>query len=132
MSSDSDSEADVPLGKLVIKSSPKPASKPSAVAQKKRKEEKRKDDVDAKKAKFAAKPKNTNSQPQKASNLKNDADLYYETMKGQLLQKLICRWWYAITWPQEEDLQKPVPAGFEQLDGYPGVYICVKVQLIES
>ena len=60
--------------------------------------------------------------------MKNAADVFYETDKGALVQKLICRWWYAIEWPSKADLSKPVPPGFEQLDGYPGVYICVKVR----
>lgn len=70
------------------------------------------------------------------------------------MQKLMRRWWYAIEWPSQADLAKvgprgrtrrepvdelslggagmvcrlfqPVPAGYQQLDGYPGVYICVK------
>lgn len=44
-----------------------------------------------------------------------------------MIQKLLCRWWYAIEWPAKEDL-RPVPPLYEALEGYPGVFICVEVR----
>lgn len=49
-----------------------------------------------------------------------------ETVKGKMIQKLQCRWWYAIEWPAKEDVEKALPYGYEMLDGYPGVSICTK------
>ena len=43
-----------------------------------------------------------------------------------MVQKLLCRWWYAMEWPAKEDLQQ-APASYEALEGYPGVFICVEV-----
>lgn len=47
--------------------------------------------------------------------------------QGEMVQKLLCRWWYAMEWPAKEDL-KPAPPSFEALEGYPGVFICVEVR----
>lgn len=41
-----------------------------------------------------------------AGKLTNETDLFFDTLKGQLIQKLLCRWWYAIKWPSEADLSK--------------------------
>lgn len=49
----------------------------------------------------------------------------YETKKGEMVQKLLCRWWYAMEWPAKEDL-RPAPVFYEALEGYPGVFICVE------
>lgn len=43
-----------------------------------------------------------------------------------MVQKLLCRWWYAMEWPAKGDL-RPAPASYEALEGYPGVFICVEV-----
>ena len=43
-----------------------------------------------------------------------------------MVQKLLCRWWYAMEWPAKEDL-RPAPVSYEALEGYPGVFICVEV-----
>lgn len=47
--------------------------------------------------------------------------------QGEMIQKLLCRWWYAIEWPAKEDL-KPAPPSYEALEGFPGVFICVEVR----
>ena len=47
---------------------------------------------------------------------------YYETKKGQILQALLVRWWYAYDWPLPEEIGKP-PAGYEEMDGFPGVFV---------
>ncbi|CAM9168007.1 unnamed protein product [Ascophyllum nodosum] len=49
----------------------------------------------------------------------------YDTAKGELVQKLLCRWWYAMEWPAQKDL-RPAPPCYEALEGYPGIFICVE------
>jgi hypothetical protein len=44
----------------------------------------------------------------------------------------LCRWWYAIDWPGAGAVLDPPPKGYEPLDGYPGVYVCVKGAKIGS
>lgn len=46
-----------------------------------------------------------------------------------MVQKLLCRWWYAMEWPAKEDL-RPAPSSYEALEGYPGVFICVEVSAL--
>lgn len=45
-----------------------------------------------------------------------------------MIQKLLCRWWYALEWPAKKDL-RPAPPSYEALEGYPGVFICVEVRV---
>jgi hypothetical protein len=47
-----------------------------------------------------------------------------ECAKGQLIQKLLCRWWYAFQWPT--NLPEKPPKGYDLMDGMPGVYVCVE------
>lgn len=47
-----------------------------------------------------------------------------ECAKGQLIQKLLCRWWYSIKWPT--NLPSNPPPTYDALDGMPGVYVCVE------
>ncbi|CEG38828.1 uncharacterized protein PHALS_08879 [Plasmopara halstedii] len=49
----------------------------------------------------------------------------YESLKGRLVQELLCRWWYAMKWPP---VKKTVTKlhGVQELDGYPGAFIRVK------
>lgn len=54
--------------------------------------------------------------------------LYYETQKGSLVQKLLVRWWHAYSWPQQGDWNvDDVPSGYEELDGFPGVFVSMNV-----
>jgi hypothetical protein len=69
-----------------------------------------------------AKPKSSSS-----SSASRKSAEFYETQKGEMVQKLLCRWWYAIQWPKLEDIQKP--EGYESLDGFPGVYISTRVSI---
>ena len=55
------------------------------------------------------------------------ADFYTGTSKGQLVQSFLVRWWYAMEWPAPEDIADP-PAGYEALDGFPGVFISTRVR----
>ena len=47
-----------------------------------------------------------------------------ECTKGQLIQKLLCRWWYAIEWPT--NIPSKAPHMYDAMDGMPGVYVCVE------
>jgi hypothetical protein len=46
--------------------------------------------------------------------------------KGMLIQRLLCRWWYAITWPNPKALPEQPPAHYDPLEGFPGVYVCTE------
>eukprot|EP00904_Undaria_pinnatifida_P007190 jgi/Undpi1/3600/HiC_scaffold_16.g06971.m1 len=78
-------------------------------------------------AKKKPKKKVTKPRDQEASTEKlvTRSGVLYETKKGEIIQKLLCRWWYAMEWPAKEDL-KPAPPTFVALEGYPGVFICVE------
>ena len=47
-----------------------------------------------------------------------------ECAKGQMIQKLLCRWWYSIDWPT--NLPSNPPPTYDAMDGMPGVYVCVE------
>ena len=50
------------------------------------------------------------------------SEFYDKTTKGFLVQTFLCRWWYAVDWPILSELMS-APAGYEALDGFPGVHI---------
>lgn len=49
-----------------------------------------------------------------------------DSSKGLLIQRLLCRWWYAITWPDPADIPDKPPPNFDAMDGFPGVYVCTR------
>jgi hypothetical protein len=49
-----------------------------------------------------------------------------DCVKGQLIQQLLCRWWYAYTWPDPSKLPTQTPVNYDTLDGFMGVYVCTK------
>ena len=49
-----------------------------------------------------------------------------ESIKGKLIQNLLCRWWYAITWPNASSIPKEPPTYYDAMDGFPGVFICTQ------
>lgn len=51
------------------------------------------------------------------------SELYSRCDKGKLIQNVLCRWWYAYTWPDPNDIPSKVPSGCDALDGFPGVYV---------
>eukprot|EP00903_Cladosiphon_okamuranus_P011057 g10438.t2 len=71
------------------------------------------------------KKKTSREQESSGDKLVTRSGVLYETKKGEMVQKLLCRWWYVMEWPAKEDL-RPAPASYEALEGYPGVYICVE------
>jgi hypothetical protein len=46
-----------------------------------------------------------------------------ECDKGLLIQRLLCRWWYAYEWPDPSCILKKPPTHYDPLDGFPGVYV---------
>jgi len=54
------------------------------------------------------------------------AELYSKSEKGKLVQALLCRWWYAIKWPDPSSLPLEPPKNADALDGFPGVYVYTK------
>ena len=52
--------------------------------------------------------------------------------KGLLIQRLLCRWWYAYTWPDLDHPVQPIPdlKQYDALDGFPGVYIGTAAEVV--
>jgi len=101
---DASEDDDVPLSSLVKK---KPPASP------KRKKAPRK-------AAPAASPKKAKSS--KKYEYPSFALYGTESTKGLLIQRLLCRWWYAMEWPT--GLPAAPPPHYDTLDGFPGVYVC--------
>ena len=53
------------------------------------------------------------------------SELYSKSEKGKLVQALLCRWWYTVTWP-DPTLPTEPPKNCDSLDGFPGVYVYTK------
>jgi hypothetical protein len=127
-----DDDDDIPLSSLVKPKAAAPKAKkngkiPVKAAPKKKKT----------KAKEAAKPtlkitkQSSSATTTKPSNGNGktyewaSAALYgTECDKGLLIQRLLCRWWYAITWPDPAKLPEKPPKKYDSLEGFTGVYVC--------
>jgi hypothetical protein len=134
---ESDDDDDIPLSSLAVG----PAKKQPAPAAK-RKENGSKSTNGSKKAKPATTPvqkkavKKIAASPSRVSNSSSAASastsfdcassaLYGSgCSKGQLIQQLLCRWWYAYAWPDVSKLPKQPPPNYDSLDGFVGVYVC--------
>lgn len=87
------------------------------------------------KSESAIKSKSSSSETKKSEN-KNEGGggggggftFYENTDKGRLIHAFLIRWWYAYDWPTPEEIGQP-PAGFESLDGFPGVFVSTRVSL---
>lgn len=121
---DDDSEDDIPLSQLAA-SAKKTAKKPATNGKKKTP------------AKKAAASKKAPAPARKSSNVSTasssgdktyrfpSAALYQtESLKGLLIQRLLCRWWYAYQWPDPASLPAKPPKNYDALGGYTGVYVC--------
>ena len=114
---DSSEDEDMPLSALKGES-PKKKKKP---APKKKQPAKKK-----------AKAKTTKKSTPKASSSSSSTKYssasaaFYgsKCAKGLLIQRLLCRWWYAINWPDTSKIPESPPKNCDALDGFPGVYIC--------
>mmetsp|Transcript_18724 Transcript_18724/g.18033 ORF Transcript_18724/g.18033 Transcript_18724/m.18033 type:complete len:288 (-) Transcript_18724:71-934(-) len=125
---------DVPLKDLKTKNtsssspSPKKSSKSKSPAAKKKKPSSAKKAKPSKSKKAAAKKKkkkNIEMNKTSASTLVTaSSELYSKSEKGRLIQSLLCRWWYAYTWPDPSSLPEDTPKNYDAFDGFPGVYVC--------
>jgi single-stranded DNA-binding protein len=113
--SSDDDDDDKPIGQLL----------------KKRKQDNASSSSSAKKPSKSADGESSKKSSKVASSAaaKKSTEFYTDTDKGNLVQKLLVRWWYAIEWPKPEDIGNP-PPGFEALDGFPGVFISTRVRSI--
>lgn len=138
--SSDDDDDDIPLSSLVAK---KPTPKTNGTTKKKASaasKSKKKDPPPKKKKKTVKKapPKkksstvSSSSAAAAAANSNGGSKSYewasaalYGTKcdKGLLIQRLLCRWWYAFQWPDPATLPAKPPKNFDSLDGFPGVYI---------
>ena len=131
----SDSDDDLPILELIKKRRQAAAETAKAEAAKRVKTESKtvsssssssssaKGNTITRQSENAAKP----STQRVASSGNKSTDFYESTKKGLLLQRLLCRWWYAIEWPKKEEIPDP-PPGYEALDGFPGVFISTRVR----
>jgi single-stranded DNA-binding protein len=115
--SSDDDDDDKPIGQLLNKRKQENAASSSSSAKKVSKSADGESSKKSSKASSAAAKKST--------------EFYTDTDKGNLVQKLLVRWWYAIEWPKPEDIGNP-PPGFEPLDGFPGVFISTRVRSFVS
>ena len=122
---DDDSDDDIPLSQLAGK------KQSSSNGSTKNGQKKKAAPAPAKKkTKAAASPKRppqtSSSSTSAASSKKYDypsAALYQtECDKGLLIQRLLCRWWYAYEWPTNARTEPP--PNYDRLDGFPGVFVC--------
>lgn len=113
--SDSDDD-DVPIAELLRRKTEKEKTKLSKPPQKIAKT----DPISTSSKKSTYK----NGSASRSVNFSNE--FYSDTLKGKLVQKLLVRWWYAMSWPNESSF-KDVPQGFEPLNGFPGVFVSTRV-----
>jgi len=136
---DSDSDDSIPLSAL--RTSPKKKvltkkkKKSSTVSSSKTKKKTPAKRTTPKKKSSASNKKNTSSSSTLTSNGVNAgsggwsgpmsaaSELYAKCEKGKLIQNLLCRWWYALTWPEPSTIPQSVPDHTDALEGFPGVYI---------
>jgi hypothetical protein len=126
--SDSDSDDDdVPLSRLKS-NSPLPKTKKAAVVKKKKAvvaKKKVKTTPTKKKVAATAKKASGGSTPSTGATAANV--LYANCDKGKLIQCLLCRWWYAVEWPDPAVCRADaIPPNCDPLDGFPGVYVCIR------
>jgi hypothetical protein len=136
-SSDEDDD-DIPLAALASNKKPTNGDKKTPSAAKKAtptkakdkktkkapltKEKKKKPAAAASKVSVSSTPKSGNDSYQSPS-----AALYgTECQKGLLIQRLLCRWWFAIQWPDPASIPSKPPQHYDALDGFPGVYVCTE------
>lgn len=125
---ESDSEDDVPLASL---KSPAKGKKAAAGKRNEKKPAAKKKTAAKPKKKAAAKTKKkANGSKQVAANSSSSSEpttasghMYAKSDKGKLIQSVLCRWWYVVTWPDLAAIP-PVPRHYDALDGFPGVYVC--------
>jgi hypothetical protein len=139
---DESSDDDVPLSSIVtspnnkkkVEKVSKSATKPATATVKKKPTKKKASPTKKEKAAQAKKKKDGKNKKKEivltAGGSSNyvcaSAELYSKSEKGKLVQALLCRWWYAMTWPDPSSLPLEPPKNADTLDGFPGVYIYTK------
>ena len=118
---DSDDD-DIPLSALASNKKPKNGTKKVATPSKAKKVTKK-----ASKTKTKTKAKTPTKKESNDSYQSASAALYgSECKKGLLIQRLLCRWWFGIAWPDPATLPDEPPLNYDALDGFPGVYVCTQ------
>ena len=125
----SDSDEDVPISVLLKRSQQQAQLNAAPTSTKKQTVETKKLPISKTEVASKKESKNNSYVPPVVHrmNVDNDFSEFYDnTQKGHILQTLLCRWWYAVSWPNKVN-EPPVDSGYEPLDGYRGVYVCTKV-----
>ena len=126
-----DYEDDVPLSSLKFSTSSTKSKTDKKTSKKQIAQKKKKSPVKKKKVTSSkkTKQKKVSDSPISKSNTSEtlklaSAELYSKCDKGKLIQALLCRWWYAFTWPDPKSIPADPPKYYDALDGYPGVFVC--------
>jgi hypothetical protein len=125
-----DDDDDIPLASLMKPKTTAPKAKKNGKSPAKAVPKKK-----SKKAKEAAKSTlKITKQSSTVSSKTSNGDKTYEWAsfalygtecdKGLLIQRLLCRWWYAITWPDPAKIPEKPPKKYDSLEGLTGVYVC--------
>lgn len=129
---DNDSDDDMPIAELIKKR----GVKAKEVVKKSRVQSDKSVKKPEKSEKKSSEKSSSRSEepPKKAKDAQfrvstSDSDVFYDTLKGKLVQQLLCRWWYAYEWPRPEDIGQP-PPGYEQLDGFLGVFVSTQADTL--
>ena len=73
----------------------------------------------------AKKPVKKVAPPKAAPTVRSHSSIFYaECDKGKLVQEVLVRWWYAISWPGQACQESPGPH-YDSMKAFPGVFICV-------
>eukprot|EP00522_Entomoneis_paludosa_P012740 CAMPEP_0172439910 /NCGR_PEP_ID=MMETSP1065-20121228/746_1 /TAXON_ID=265537 /ORGANISM="Amphiprora paludosa, Strain CCMP125" /LENGTH=287 /DNA_ID=CAMNT_0013188669 /DNA_START=43 /DNA_END=906 /DNA_ORIENTATION=- len=125
---DDDSDDDIPLSELAgQKKKPAAAAAKKNGAKKAPAKKKAKTNgtaaADKKKKAAAAAKKAAPSSGGSSKSYDYASEAFYGTEcdKGLLVQRLLCRWWYAYEWPA--NVQTEPPENYDPLDGFPGVFV---------
>jgi hypothetical protein len=123
-----DDDDDVPLASLKSPSPKKKNTKAKASATKKASKSSKDKELTAPAAKKKKSAPASSSKSSGSSDYASPSFALYGSgsKKGELIQQLLCRWWYAVTWPDPSALPSKPPQNYDTMDGFPGVYICTQ------
>lgn len=134
---DGEDEDNVPISELVKRRAATKSRKKVVDIVSDDDEDEEDDDEDVPISELVKKKKRPAKEPKRASPKKalkrettkkkittNHESVFYETLRGKLVQALLRRWWYVIDWPSKEAIEKVPEENFETLPGFPGVHVC--------
>lgn len=122
---DEDDDSDVPISELVKKKPAVKGANKRLVTEKKTKAvRKTQQNVDKSSPKKRKPTHEVLPAKKKKASGGNHEAVFYETLRGKLVQALLRRWWYAIEWPSKETREIMPDENFEELPAFPGVHIC--------